>query len=460
LAGTTAAAALSTVGRAAASTGPVALGVIGCGPRGRQLIEAALGTRMVVIPALCDVDAGRLQAAADQVAGLSGSRPATTSDYRDLLDAPDLEGVIIATPDHWHMIIFLAACAAGKDIYVETPMGMSLPEIDAMVYAARKDHRVVQVGLQHRSLRSFGEPAGIVRSGVLGRVGQTRTWSLARRTPLPKTADTPAPASLDYDRWLGPAPLRPHNARRVAGPAHYWDYGHGEAGVWNTHLQDIVQTAMRVTTPRSVTAVGMRSGLADDRETFDTFEAVFEYEGPDGPFMQTYSLRLNNAYAGLGPAALPAALSVDPDSLDLPPRSGLQLYGADKTLYFGGGRLMLLPAQADSPIEDLQYLAIGRTRETASRPAESPEAQATAAHVRRFVECIRSREETSAPPEAGQASFFPMYAANISARLERKLFIKAESLQFFKDPELKELDEQANAFNRRDYRSPYGVPKV
>jgi predicted dehydrogenase len=433
----------------------VVLGVIGCGRRGTELIEAVSGVPGAVVVSVCDVDARRSAATAEQVNRLFGSRPATTSDYRDVLDTPGLHGVIIATPGHWHASQLLSACAAEKDVYVETPLCLYMTEANAMVYAAQKYKRVVQVGLQHRSSSRFTEAAGIVRSGNLGRIAQTRTWTFARNEPIAQQPDSPAPASLDYDRWLGPAPERPHNVVRVGHPDHFWDYGSGEAAAWNVHLQELVHTAMRVNVPKSVVAVGGNYGLADFRETPDTLDAIFEYESPTGRFLQTYSLRLSNAYAGWGPAALPPA---GPATGSLPARNGVQFFGSDKTLFINGSRLLFLPAAEESPIEDLQFLGIG-THEATTRPAQVVD-PLTVAHVKNFVECVRSRKEPSASIEAGQWAMFPCIAANIAYRVGRKLYIKADSLEFFADPALKNADTEANALRYRPYREAYPPPKV
>lgn len=447
------------VNSAAEQTPPLVFGIIGCGRRGTQLIEAALRSLDVVFSMVCDVDSKRAAAAADLAARLSGNRPAATGDYHDVLDDPQIQAVIIATPDHWHTIPFLAACVAKKDIYVETPMALTLNEAHAITYATRKYKRVVQVGLQYRSSRVFNEAASIVRSGQLGRISQTRTWNFTRQAPIASQPDSEPPAGFDYDRWLGPAPQRPYNPGRVQNPTHFWDYGSGEATVWNVHLQDLLGAAMRVTVPKSVVAVGGNYGLNDARETPDTLEATFEYDTPANRFVHTYSLRLANAYAGWGPAALPPAAEDAEDSINLPARSGVQIFGSEKTLFVNGQRLLVLPAGVNSPIEDLQFLDLGTRGEAASTQPSGPD-ELTIAHVKQFAEGIRLRRDPSATVEFAETSLFPVIAASIAYRVGRKLYIEGDSRKFYTDRELKKPDEEATQLMVRMYRQPYEPPQV
>jgi predicted dehydrogenase len=440
---------------AQATPNSLAIGLIGCGRRGRQLLEAALRVPGAAFPIVCDVSAERGAALADLAARLGSVRPAVTNDYRDVLENRSVQAVMIATPTHWHLVQFLTACAAEKHVYLETPLCMSAVDLKAMIYATRKYKRVVQAGLQYRSSRVFGEAAGLVRAGSLGRLAQTRTWNFTRQTPIPARPDGPPPADLDYDRWLGPAPERPFNPVRFQCPEHYWDYGGGEMAMWNCHLQDLVQAAVRVNVPASVVAVGGRGGLNDARETPDTLDTIFTYETPDGPFTQIYSLRLSNAYAGWGPAALPPAPRT---GSALPARSGTQFFGADKTLYLQGERIVLLPAGEDSPAEDLAFLGVG-----ASRPADPGEAgvdPVTVAHVRNFIECVWAGREPAASIEAAQWSTYACMIANIAYRLGRRIYISPDASELFSDPELKKPDQEAMAMTFRPNRAGYPVPNV
>jgi predicted dehydrogenase len=330
-----------------------------------------------------------------------------------------------------------------------------MSEAKAMAYATRKYKRVLQVGMQFRSNSRFSEAAGIVRSGNLGRIAQTRTWTFTRQQPMSAQPDARVPPSLDHDRWLGPAPDRPFDAVRYAHPERFWDYGGGEATLWSIHMQDLIHAAMRVTVPKSIVAVGNNYGLADERETPDTLDVLFEYASPANSFMQAYSLRLNNAYAGWGPAALPGT----GDHVgSLPARSGVQFFGSEKTLFVSGRRLLLLPAGQESPIEDLAFLDIG-SRETQDGPADKVD-PLTIAHFAEFAECVRSRTQPSASIDAAQWTMVSCIAANIAYRVGRKLYIKPDTLEFYGEPEFKVPDEQATEMLFRPYRDSYPAPSV
>lgn len=435
------------------------LGLIGCGRRGTQLIEAAGRTGEIAFSMVCDVDLERANTAAKLAARTTGSRPATAVDYRDVLDDKAVEGVIIATPDHWHVVQFLAACEAEKDIYIEVPVAPTLLEAEAMTQAARQHKRVVQVGLQLRSSRYFREAGMIANSGQLGRVAQTRTWSFARQSPIDAKPDGTAPANLNYDAWLGPAPEAPYNPNRIEHADHFWAYGGGEAARWNIHLQDLMAAAMRVTVPTSVVAVGGNHGLGDARETPDTLDVLFEYKSPRGDFTHAYSLRLSNAYAGWGPAGLPPLDGNPILTGDMPARSGVQFFGRERTLFTNGQRLLMLPASDESPVDDLQYLGIGSSREpSAPQPAPETPDSLTVEHIREFGRCIRTRRDPSATVEFAEVALFPVLAANIACRVGRKLYINLSTKKFFTDAALTNADEEADKLLIPTFRKAY-LPK-
>ena len=446
----------------------IGLGLIGCGRRGMQLLRAALDKPGVGFSIVCDVNIQRATAAAELAAQLSGVQPAITTDYRDVLDDSQVHGVFIATPVHWHTSILISACAAQKDVYVEVPLALTPIEITAMAYAVNKYKRVVQVGLQQRSASAFNEAQGIVRSGRLGTIAQTRSWNFTRQSPIARVSDGPVPTDFDYDRWLGPAPERPFNANRVGRPEHFWDYGSGEAALWNVQQMDLINMTMRVSVPVSVVAVGGNHGLKDDRETPDTLDAIFEYAVPSARFTHVYSMRLSNAYAGWGPAALPPA-NESPDAmpLDLPSRSGTQFFGTEKTLFVGGKKLLLLPAEAESPVEDLSYLGIcsqsSLSPSIESQPASTPGPRVdslTIAHVQQFINCIPVRKHPSATIDMGELAMFPMIAATIAYRVGRKLYIEPGKREFYLDAELKTPDQEANQLLKPKYRETYQLPNV
>ena len=429
----------------------VGLGLIGCGRRGMQLLEHALAIADVVVPVVCDVDQSRSEAAADRIAKAGKPKPVITKEFREVVDHAAVNGVLITTPDHWHMVQLLHACAARKDAYVEAPIAYNISEASAMAFIARKYNRVVQVGQQYRSSPAFHEAVERVQSRRLGRIAQTRTWTFARLEPIARQPDGQAPSGLDYDRWLGPAPLRPYNPARVGEHfAEWWDYSGGRICQWNVHLQDLVHTAMKTNAPKSVVAVGGNIGLQDFRETPDTLEAVFEYEGVYGPFIHVYSLRLSNAQAAWGPPAPPPNSQTDSGR---PMHSGMQFHGDQGTLFADWDRIITF---------DPDGQPVPTRGSPTTRPAARsvPSDRFTQAHLADFVNCLVTRAEPKAPIESGQFALLPCHLANIAYRLGRKVYFDPAGGQCFKDADHKTPDPEADALKLRAYRHPYGPPNV
>lgn len=229
--------------------------------------------------ALCDVDRNVLDRRAAEL-GKRGITVNTVTDYRRILDDKDIDVVVIGTPDHWHCLMMAEACEAGKDVYVEKPIGNSIAECRAMVAAQKKYNRVVQVGQWQRSQKHFRDAVDFVYSGKLGKVGLVKVWGYFNYgNPILNQPDSAAPAGVDYTQWLGPATQRPFNANRFHGSFRwYWDYAGGIMTDWGVHLLDYALLGMKATaTPRRVSASGamLRNPGA---ETPDTLTALFEYD--------------------------------------------------------------------------------------------------------------------------------------------------------------------------------------
>lgn len=421
----------------------VNLGLIGCGNRGQELLSYALLAQNAAVSMVCDVDSKRAGQAAEAIEQAGQKKPVMVGDYRKVLENKDIQAVIISTPDHWHMIQYLHACAADKDVYVETPISHNIVESMRMVHITRKSRRVVQVGLQHRSYNGLKEILNQVRIGKLGRVAQTRTWTFAKVDPLERQPDTQSPAYLDYDRWLGPAPERPFNQGRVYGDfSNWWDYGGGTICKWNAHFMDIMNTAMRINAPKSVVATGGNFGLKDFRETPDTLEAVFEYEGADGPFVHVYSLRLSNGHAAWGPPIAGHNGQIDSDHSM---HYGIQFHGREATLFVDRHGSAIFPADVRQP-------------ETLPAPAQEAaglENMLTLDHLNDFINCVRTREEPKAPIEAGMYALLPCHLANISYRLGKKIYYDVQTHKCYFDAAHKEPAEEAEKLFSREYREPY-----
>jgi predicted dehydrogenase len=421
----------------------VNLGLIGCGNRGRELLSYALLAKNVGLPMVCDVDSKRAGQAGDSIEQAGKKKPVIVSDYRKLLASKDIHGVIICTPDHWHAIQYLHACASDKDVYVETPISHNIVESVRMKHITRRSRRVVQVGLQQRSYSGFNEMLNQVRSGKLGKVSQTRSWTFAKVDSIGRSVDSEPPAHLDYDRWLGPAPKRSFNPGRVHGHfSNWWDYGGGTMCNWNPHFMDVMNAAMRVNAPKSVVAIGGNHGLKDFRETPDTLEVVFEYEGVDGPFIHVYSLRLSNGHAAWGP---PIACHNGQIAPDHTMHYGVQFHGRAATLFMDRHGSSIFPADVRQPT----------TIPKPAKEATGLEHMLTLDHLNNFINCVRTREEPKAPIETGVYALLGCQLANISYRLGKKIYYDTMTDKCYFDAAHKEPADEAAKLFFRTYREPY-----
>lgn len=260
----------------------IRVGLIGCKSMGWADLSDFLIHPEVDCVALCDIDKNILDNRAEEIVKLRNKKPDLYGDYRKLLDRKDIDAVIIGTPDHWHCLQMTDACAAGKDVYVEKPIANSIAECDAMVAAAKKYNRVVQVGQQQRSGNHWHEMKRYLDSGKLGKIAKVDVWAnfnyAALGRPVP---DSPVPAGVDFEMWLGPAPKRTFNEARFHGSWRmFWDYGGGLLTDWGVHLLDMALWGMDVKgMPNKVMSAGGRFAFPDNTpETFDTLSVFYAYD--------------------------------------------------------------------------------------------------------------------------------------------------------------------------------------
>jgi predicted dehydrogenase len=282
--GTTAAAALAQLGSRAADAPisatprPLKLGLIGCGGYGLTNLRAALKAGGVEVVALCDVDRAQLEKCAAEVEKLQGARPPGYHRHEDLLATSGLEAVIIASPPQWHALHFIAAVGRGLDVYCEKPLAYDVREGRAMVDAATKSGRIVQIGFQRRQSAAFQAVRQFLAAGEIGRVVQTEAqihYNAGLASPAPEAP----PATLDWDRWCGPAPLLPYSPQ--VGHRNWrleQTTGHGHLVDWGIHLIDTARFILGEGAPRAVTAAGGIYRLQGRITTPDTLTAVFEFE--------------------------------------------------------------------------------------------------------------------------------------------------------------------------------------
>jgi predicted dehydrogenase len=253
--------------------------LIGSGWWGMNILRCAIEAGESKVVALCDVDQNLLDPAADEVERLTGDRPKRYRDYRELLSAEKPEIVIVATPDHWHALITIAAVKAGAHVYVEKPIGHTIREGRAMVKAARETGRTVQVGTHRRVSPHNVSGMAFLRSGRVGKIGMVRAFVHYGGGPGRPTPDTEPPKGLDWDMWCGPAPLRPFNPRiHPRGFRQFLDYANGQLGDWGIHWMDQILWWTEEKYPRRVSSSGGRYVLRDNTDAPDTQVATFEFE--------------------------------------------------------------------------------------------------------------------------------------------------------------------------------------
>lgn len=418
--------------------------LIGCGGMGRYKLGNFMDTGQCEVVALCDVDPSHAEGAAQDVEKKRGKTPQKEKDYRRVLDRKDVDAVIIATPDHWHAAPMIAACAAGKDVYCEKPCCHNIREGRLMVEAAKKYKRVVQVGTHQRSIPHIQEARRFIQEGKLGLITMTNTFTYGNEFPN-GMGSVPAGASLpegvDYDMWLGPAPQREFNPHRFHGSWRwFFDYASGMVGDWNVHLQDIIMWTMDTPAPISVSTIGGKWALRDDRDTPDTMQTVYEFGpcklAPEG-YVHTYTMRKASGKpwdAG---------------------GYGMEFHGTNGML-----RLTRSEWKIEADREDWKQPNSPFRIEGFRKEFPGADGEAHLAHVRDFLAAVRTRGTPIASIERHYNTVTACHLANVSLRCGHKVFWDAEKAMCFCDRELRTPDEAANRFLSREYRKGYELPEV
>ncbi len=383
----------------------VRVGVIGCNGMGFQNLRSILKIPEVECGALCDVDASVLNRRAARVQQDTGVKPALYADFRRLLDDPDIDAVIIGTPDHWHCLIMVMACEAGKDVYVEKPLANSIGECGLMVAAAERYGTVVQAGQWQRSGSHWSDAAAYARSGEIGRIRLVKAWAYQGwMKAIPVKPDEPVPEGVDYDMWLGPAPVRPFNPNRFHFNFRwFWDYAGGLMTDWGVHMIDMVHYGMGDRGPTRVMANGGKFAYPDDAsETPDTMQAAFEFDD--------YSMLWEHA-----------------TGIDLGP------YERNHGVAFIGNRRSYLTTP----------MPVQQRRDDGGLDA----------HMVNFVECIKSRRQPTCNAAVAARAAVTAHLGNIAFKTGRRLTWD-DAAQSFPG------DAQANALLRPTYRAPWKLPSV
>ena len=406
----------------------VRIGLIGCGGQGRNDLQAALRLKNVECVALCDVDDEQTGRAFKMVEEQAGQHPAlTTRDFRKVIEQKDIDAVIIGTPDHWHALPTILACQAGKDVYVEKPLSLSIGEGRVMVDVARRYNRVVQMGTQQRSASHSAEAINYVQSGKLGKIRLVRTWAYQDwMGNIPVVPDSEPPASVDYDFWLGPATKRPFNKNRFHFNFRwYWDYAGGLMTDWGAHMIDIANWGMGIKAPSAAVSVGGKFGFPDDaEETPDTQQVLWEFPG--------FSMVWEHA----------TAIGRGPEARD----HGVAFHGNNGVLVVDRGGWEVYP-ESERKERRREYRAAGLPRQTAGREDYH------FLHVKNFFDCVASRKRPNSDVEIGHNSMIACHLGNIAFRLGRRVQWDVENERVVNDPQAERLIWKA-------YRAPWQLPKA
>jgi predicted dehydrogenase len=391
-------------------------GLVGCGGRGRT-VAGELAAQDAKAAYVCDPDQGRREQARRQFGA-----DRAVADLRRVLDDKSVDAVVIATPDHWHAPAAILACDAGKHVYVEKPCCHNIREGRLMIEAARRNHRIVQVGTQSRSTPVIQEAIKLLREGALGEVLVAKAWNSQRRGNIGHRKPSQPPAGFDYDLWVGPAEWVPFQANRCHYAWHWWyNFGTGDAGNDGVHELDIARWGLGVEThPSLVTGHGLKMFFDDDQQFPDTQYVTFEYPG-DGKIghrrLLIYEQRIWSPYVQEGHENGNAFYGTE----------GMLILGKENGWQFFGPRNKLV--------------------------AEQKGQQSTAHHVRDFIDAIRSDRQPNADIATGHLSTSLSHLANILARVGRRLRFDPQSEQL---PD----DQEAGALVRRTYRpGHWAVPK-
>jgi len=389
---------------------------IGMGRMGTSNMEYAMKQPGLQAVAICDVYEPNLEEA-HATARKRGQKPKLVRDFREILADKSIDVVNISTPDHWHAYMTVEACKAGKDVYVEKPISVTVGEGAKMVEAARKYNRVVQAGTMQRSAVHFQQACDLVRRGELGKVTFVRTWNYDNQKPegIGNPVDGAPPEGLDWDQWLGPAPTRPFNSNRFGVKPDefstfrwFWDYAGGMMTDWGVHWLDIVQMAFDEAMPLSVSASGGKLWYTDNRETPDTLAVTYEYPG----FLATYENRNANRQSMFEKSG------------------GILFHGSDATLFVDREGYRLVPEGKGGKSVEVKSTSSGN-----------------ALHWANFLACVRSRQRPVSDIEKCFRSTATCLLGNVALRSRARID--------WDERELTVAQAEARTFLTREYRAPW-----
>jgi predicted dehydrogenase len=400
----------------------IRIGVVGIGGRGRDHIQSFLQIPAAQITGLCDVNQAARERAQSILAKAGAPKAEEFTDMRKMFDSKEVDAVSIATPNHWHALATIWACRAGKDVYCEKPASHNIYEAYKMIEVARQTRRMVQIGSQSRSTPHKIRAIQELHNGIIGPLYMAKGLCFKRRRSIGKTPPEPVPPGLDWDLFLGPAPMRPYTKNRFAYNWHwFWDTGNGDIGNQGIHEMDLCRWALGdIGLPETAVSTGGKFVYDDDQETPNTQNASFSY----GSKQITFEVRglLTGPEGGQPVGTYPVG-----------------------NLYFGSDGWMWLDERGYQVYK-------GEKNELAADVKAERGKNTTVLHMENFLHACRTRnhKDLTADIEIGATSVILVHMANVSYRVGRVLHWDDRGRNFGADTE-------ANKLISRDYRAPYVV---
>ncbi len=388
------------------------VGIIGPGGMGMHHLTELAGQKEVDLAYVCDADEQRMAAAVRKAEQLSGKAPKQVKDMRRIFADKDVDAVFIATPDHWHTPAALLALAAGKHVYVEKPCAHNIREGRLLVDAAKRAQRIVQVGTQSRSTEFIRRAIELLHNDAIGEVLVAKAWNSQLRANIGHAASSEPPAHLDYDLWVGPAPMMPYQSNLLPSRWRWFaPFGCGDAGNDGVHDIDLARWGLGMERqPNRITALGGKYFFDDDQQFPDTQYVVFEYEEQAKKKQLIYEHRIWSPYVQEGH------------------ENGNAFYGTKGMMILGKHSGWKLYGQRNKLIEEMTGT------------------YSLTLHHRNFFECIRSGSQPNADAQAGHLSASLAHFANIATRLETSLKFDPANERFVGN-------EEANKLLTRNYRA-------
>ncbi|MBI4890247.1 MAG: Gfo/Idh/MocA family oxidoreductase [Acidobacteria bacterium] len=420
-------------GRILGANDKIRMGYIGLGNRGDQVHDAFLEHGDQVTAAVCDLREDYMDFAIKK----SRATPKKYKEYKKLLDDKEIDAVVVATPDHWHALMFVDACRAGKDVYCEKPLSLTIWEGRRMVQVAGETKRVTQVGIHRRSVQSLRDAAEFVRNGGIGHVTVAKGYHVQNEWPngIGNAPNAMPPNEAMWDAWLGPAPKVPYNLNRTFYNFRwFYDYSGGQITNFGVHYMDMIRMCLGKDAPKSVVAMGGKYAIKDNREIPDTCEVLWDYGDTLVVFTQ---YNANGAPTNAR-------------------NSELEIRGTKGTMYLQSGRWEVVPEKTTEVLFG-QRTPVDRGREKGYGPSKKPAMEPKTAgdgfaetypHARNFLDCVKSRGKCNCDVLDGHLSTSACILGHIALRTKSYLEWDAKAEKITNNP-------AANKLLSYQYRAPY-----